>query len=52
MSHREAGLTDAGPHVHGGHEAVVAEAAVLSWDVGALASVTDVRSVLTLIDVC
>lgn len=48
----ETALTDAGPHVHGGHEAVVAEAAVLSRDVGALASVTDVRRVLALVNVC
>ena len=44
-------FTYTGPHVHGGHEAVVAEAAVLSRDVGALASVTDVRVLLTLVDV-
>lgn len=45
-------LTDAGPHVHGGHEAVEAKAAVLPRDVGALPTVADVRRVLALIDVC
>lgn len=45
-------LTDAGPHVHGGHEAVIAEAAELAGHVGALASVTHVRGLLTLVDVC
>lgn len=44
-------LTDTRPHVDGGHEAVVAQAAVLPGDVGALASVADVGSFLTLVDV-
>lgn len=44
-------LTDARPHVHGRHEAVVAQAAVLPGNVGALASVADVRRLLTLIDI-
>jgi len=46
-----AGRTDAGPHVHGGHESVVAEAAIFPGDVGALASVADVRTLLTLVDI-
>lgn len=45
-------LTDTGPHVHGRHEPIEAEAAVLPGDVGALAPVTDVRVILALIDVC
>lgn len=44
-------LTDARPHVHGGHEAVVAQAAVLPGDVGALASVAHVRRLLALVDI-
>lgn len=44
-------LTDTRPHVDGGHEAVVAQAAVLPGDVGALASVADVGSFLALVDV-
>ena len=44
-------LTNAGPHIHGGHESVVAETAVLSGDVGTLTPVTDIRAVLALIDV-
>lgn len=44
-------LTDTCPHVHGRHEAVVAQAAVLPGNVGALASVTDVRRLLTLVNI-
>lgn len=44
-------LTHAGAHVHGGHKAVETEAAVLSGDVGALTTITDIWSVLTLINV-
>ncbi len=45
-------LTDAGAHVHGGHEAVIAETAIFSGDVRTLATVADVRRVFTLVDVC
>ena len=44
-------LTNTGPHVHGSHEAIITEAAVLSGDVGALASITDVWALLALINV-
>lgn len=46
------GLTNAGLHVQGCHEAVEAQAAVLAGDVGALPPVTDVGIVLTLINIC
>lgn len=44
-------LTDAGPHVHGGHEPVVTEAAIFSGDVRTLAAVADVGRVFALVDV-
>lgn len=46
------GLTNAGLHVQGCHEPVEAEAPVLPGDVGALPPVTDVRIILTLINIC
>lgn len=44
-------LTDAGPHVHGGHESIETQTAIFTGDVGALASITDVWSLLTLINI-
>lgn len=44
-------LTYTGPHVHGGHEAIVAQTAIFPRNVGALASITDVWRLLTLIDI-
>lgn len=44
-------LTDAGPHVHGSHKTVIAQAAVFPWNVCTLASVADVWRLLTLINV-
>lgn len=44
-------LTDARPHVHGRHEAVVTQTAVFSGDVGALTSIADLRCLLTLVDI-
>lgn len=43
--------TDARLHVHWSHEAVVAQTAILSRNVGTLATVTDVRIIFTLINV-
>lgn len=42
---------NASPHIHGGHESVVAETAVLARDVGTLAAITDIWTVLTLINI-
>ena len=44
-------LTDTRPHVHRGHEAIVTQTPVFPGNVGALASVTDVWSLLTLINI-
>lgn len=44
-------LTNTRPHVHGGHEAIVTQTAVFPRNVGALASVTDIWSFLTLINI-
>lgn len=40
-----------GLHIFRRHESIEAETLVLSWDVGTLASITDVWTVLTLINV-
>lgn len=39
-------------HVHRSHEAIITEAAVLPRNVGTLATITDVRIVFTLINIC
>lgn len=44
-------VTQTGLHIFRRHESIEAETLVLSWDVGTLASVTDVWTVLTLINV-
>lgn len=44
-------LTNTCPHVHRSHEAIVTQAAVFPGNVGTLASVTDVWSLLTLINI-
>lgn len=44
-------LTDTRPHVHGSHEAIVTKTAVFPGNVGTLASVTDVWSLLTLVNI-
>ena len=43
--------TYAGLHVHGGHKSIVAEAVVLSGDVGALSTIAYLRLLLTLIHI-
>lgn len=50
-SHSNYRPTDTGPHIHGGHEPIKTQAAIVSRDVAALASVADVWSLLTLIDI-
>lgn len=42
---------DACPHVHRGHETIIAQTAVFSGDVRALAAVADIWCVFTLVDV-
>ena len=44
-------LTNTGPHVHGSHETIITQTAIFAWNIGALASITDVWSLLTLINV-
>lgn len=44
-------LTNACFHVHGSHEAIIAEAAILSRNVGTLTAITDIGIVFTFINV-
>lgn len=44
-------LTNTCPHVQGGHEAIIAQTMVSPWHIGALAAITDVQVLFTLIHV-
>lgn len=45
-------LTHTRPYVQHGHEAVIAQTTVTPWHIGALAAITDVRVLFTLIHIC